>query len=76
MAEGFRGSTSKQLQEVILRTDNGIEDTVITSVQRYLRFDGQDEHAGTELIVTARPIQISESRAGGLFLEVTLKLVD
>jgi hypothetical protein len=31
----------------ILRTDNGTENTVMASVQSYLRADGQDEHAGT-----------------------------
>ena len=31
----------------ILRTDNGTENTVMASVQSYLRADVQDEHAGT-----------------------------
>ena len=31
----------------ILRTDNGTENTVMASVQSYLRSDSQDEHAGT-----------------------------
>jgi hypothetical protein len=30
----------------ILRTDNGTENTVMASVQSYLRSDSQDEHAG------------------------------
>lgn len=34
---------------VILRTDNGTENTVMASVQSYLRSDGQDEHAGIYL---------------------------
>ena len=33
---------------VILRTDNGTENTLIAAVQSYFRCDGQDEHAGTK----------------------------
>lgn len=36
---------------VILRTDTGTENTVIAAVQRYLRCDGQDEHAGAKAYV-------------------------
>ncbi len=30
----------------VLRTDNGTENTVMASIQNYLRADAQDEHAG------------------------------
>ncbi len=30
----------------VLRTDNGTENTVMASIQSYLRADAQDEHAG------------------------------
>lgn len=35
----------------ILRTDNGTENTVMASVQSYLRADGQDENAGMNVSV-------------------------
>ena len=55
----------------ILRTDNGTENTVMASVQSYLRSDSQDEHAGIfQCKLSVKKISLATS----FFMNQTLTL--